>query len=137
MFAEFELMIHQFAEQNIPLTPRLLKEEYRKLNEKYFGPDVVIDKEVEIEWARIPHFYYNFYVYQYATGISAAMALAERVVNGGIPEREAYLTFLKSGSSKYPIEILKAAGVDMRTPEPVTAAINKFENLVSELEKLI
>lgn len=137
MFAEFELMIHQFAEQNIPLTPTLLKDEYRKLCVKYFGPDVVIDKEADIEWARIPHFYYNFYVYQYATGISAALALAERVVNGGVNEREAYLNFLKSGSSKYPIDILQGAGVDMRTPKPVIAAIDKFENLVSELEKLI
>lgn len=137
MFAEFELKIHEFAEQNIPLTPKLLKDEYRKLNELYFGPDVIIDKEVEIEWARIPHFYYNFYVYQYATGISAALALAERVVSGGHKEREEYLTFLKSGSSRYPIDILKSAGVDMRTPQPVIAAINTFENLVEQLEKLI
>jgi oligoendopeptidase F len=137
MFAEFELMIHQFAEQNIPLTPKHLKQEYRKLNQKYFGPDVIIDEVADIEWARIPHFYYNFYVYQYATGISAALALADRVVNGGIEEREAYLNFLKSGCSKYPIDILHAAGVDMRTPQPVTAAINKFETLVEELERLI
>lgn len=137
MFAEFELMIHQFAEQNIPLTPKHLKEEYRKLNAKYFGPSVIIDEVADIEWARIPHFYYNFYVYQYATGISAALALADRVVNGGVEEREAYLNFLKSGCSKYPIDILQGAGVDMRTPQPVTAAINKFENLVEELEKLI
>ncbi len=137
MFAEFELMIHEFAEKNIPLTPALLKEEYRKLNAKYFGEDVVIDPEIEIEWARIPHFYYNFYVYQYATGISAALALAEKVVNGGEKERADYLSFLKGGCSKYPIELLKMAGVDMTTPEPVNCAIDKFRGLVKELEGLL
>ena len=92
MFAEFELKIHEWAEQGIPMTPALLKAEYRKLNEEYFGPDVYIDEEADIEWSRIPHFYYNFYVYQYATGISAAHALVDRVVNGGDQERVDYLT---------------------------------------------
>lgn len=137
MFAEFELLIHQKVEQGIPLTPQLLKEEYRALNQKYFGPDVVIDEEIEIEWARIPHFYYNFYVFQYATGISAALALAERVVKGGNKEREDYLNFLKAGSSRYPIEILKLAGIDMTSPAPVKAAIQKFEDAIKELEALI
>jgi oligoendopeptidase F len=136
MFAEFELFIHEMAEKNIPITPKLLKEQNSRLNAIYFGP-VVIDPLIEIEWARIPHFYYNFYVYQYATGISAALALSERVNDGGKKEREAYLNFLKSGSSAYPIEILKKAGVDMRSPEPVTAAINKFKSLVEELDKLL
>jgi oligoendopeptidase F len=136
MFAEFELKIHQMAEQDIPLTPRLLKEEYSQLNAKYFGPSVVIDSNAEVEWARIPHFYYNFYVFQYATGISAALALADRVMNGGNSERDAYLAFLKCGSSKYPIETLQIAGVDMRTPEPVKAAIRKFDHLVDELIKI-
>lgn len=134
MFAEFELWIHEMAEKNIPLTPKLLKEEYRKLNAKYLGPDLVIDEEAEIEWARIPHFYYNFYVYQYATGISAALALSERVLKGGNAERDAYLSFLKAGSSKYPIEILQMAGVDMRSPQPVKAAIQKFSHLVEQLK---
>lgn len=134
MFAEFELFIHDMAEKNIPLTPKLLKEEFRKLNAKYFGPAVVIDEQADIEWARIPHFYYNFYVYQYATGISAALALAERVVKGGNAEREAYLSFLKAGSSKYPIEILQMAGVDMRSPQPVKAAISKFSSLIDQLK---
>lgn len=137
MFAEFELKIHQFVEQSIPLTPQLLKEEYKKLNQKYFGPKVVIDPEALAEWARIPHFYYNFYVYQYATGISAAQALVERVTKGGKAERDAYLTFLKSGCSRYPIETLKAAGVDMRTPEPVKATIEIFRQYVKVLAGLL
>ncbi|HRD55282.1 MAG TPA: oligoendopeptidase F [Parachlamydiaceae bacterium] len=135
-FAEFELFIHQMAEQNIPLTPKLLKEEYRKLTAKYYGDFVTLDPEIDIEFARIPHFYYNFYVYQYATGISAALSLAEKVLKGGEKERDAYLSFLKAGSSDYPIEILKKAGVDMRSKEPVNSAIEKFEGLVKKLEAL-
>jgi oligoendopeptidase F len=137
MFAEFELIIHQFAENNIPLTPALLKAEYQKLNAKYFGNDAVIDQEIEIEWARIPHFYYNFYVYQYATGISAALALSDKVVNGSTQDQKNYLTFLKSGCRQYPIDLLKIAGVDMTTPEPVKQAISKFRGLVKELKKLL
>jgi oligoendopeptidase F len=137
MFAEFELMIHTFVEEGRPLTPKLLREEYRKLNVLYFGPDVVLDPEIDMEWARIPHFYYNFYVYQYATGISAALALAQLVVEGGDKERNAYLGFLKSGSSDYPIEILKQAGVDMCSPAPVEAAIGQFDRLVKELSSLL
>ena len=135
MFAEFELFIHQQAEKNIPLTPKLLKEEYRKLNERYFGPSVTLDSQIETEWSRIPHFYYNFYVFQYATGISAALALAERVTKGGEAERDAYLSFLKGGSSRYPIDMLQMAGVDMRSPAPVVSAIKKFGSLVQELRK--
>lgn len=135
MFAEFELKIHQLVEEGIPLTPRRLHDEFETLNKRYFGKRVVIDPEAVAEWSRIPHFYYNFYVYQYATGISAALALSEKVMSGGEAEREAYLGFLKSGSSRYPIDILAAAGVDMRSPEPVTSAINKFGNLVDQLEK--
>jgi len=135
MFAEFELMIHDFAEKDIPLTPKLLKEEYRNLNIKYFGPKVCISKEAEAEWARIPHFYYNFYVYQYATGISAALALADRVLNKDKQACQSYLNFLKSGSSRYPLETLKIAGIDMTTPDPVKQAIGKFRFLVKELEK--
>lgn len=137
MFAEFELMLHQHVEQGTPLTPQLLKEEYRKLNGLYFGPATVIDKEIEIEWARIPHFYYNFYVFQYATGISAALALADKVVNGNQKDRDAYLSFLKGGSSKYPIEMLKMAGIDMTSPAPVKAAIDTFDRLLTELEQLL
>jgi oligoendopeptidase F len=135
-FAEFELLIHQMAEYNIPLTPTLLKEEYRKLTAKYFGNGVILDKEIDIEYARIPHFYYNFYVYQYATGISAALALSDKVMNGDETDRDAYLSFLKAGSSAYPIDILKNAGVDMRSPEPVASAIKKFNGLVQKLGEL-
>lgn len=137
MFAEFELKIHGFAEQGMPLTPALLKAEYRKLNEEYFGPDVAVDEEVDIEWARIPHFYYNFYVYQYATGISAAHALVDKVLKGGEKSREHYLQFLSSGCSRYPIEVLELAGVDMRTPQPVESAMRHFDELVTELSELL
>lgn len=136
MFAEFELTLHTLVENNIPLTPKLLKEKYHALNEHYFGKSVVIDHEIDIEWARIPHFYYNFYVFQYATGISAALALSEKVVHEGEGAREAYLSFLKGGSSRYPIDLLQMAGVDMRSPKPVEAAINKFNDLVGMLEEL-
>jgi oligoendopeptidase F len=137
MFAEFELLIHQHTEQGTPLTPQLLKQEYRQLNETYFGPATFIDKEIEIEWARIPHFYYNFYVFQYATGISAALALSEKVVKGNQKDRDAYLSFLKGGSSKYPIDMLKMAGIDMTSPAPVKAAIHTFDHLLTELEQLL
>ena len=136
MFAEFELTIHEMGEQNIPLTPKVLKERYLELNDKYFGSGIVLDKEINIEWARIPHFYYNFYVYQYATGISAALALADGVLQGGKTERDAYLSFLKGGGSQYPIELLQVAGVDMRSPQPVEAAIGKFDHLIAQLRRL-
>lgn len=137
MFAEFELFIHQMAEQGVPLTPALLREQYRKLNQLYYGDLVELDVESDSEWSRIPHFYYDFYVYQYATGISAALALAEKVVSGGKNEREAYLGLLKGGCSQYPIEMLKSAGVDMRSPQPVKSAIEKFGKLVDELTLLL
>ncbi len=137
MFAEFELLLHTWADQDIPLTPTLLKKEYYKLNLAYFGNDVVVDKEIEIEWARIPHFYYNFYVYQYATGISAALALYERLQKEGERAREDYLRFLSSGCSKYPLDLLKIAGVDMRSVTPVEATVRRFDELVTELEHLL
>lgn len=137
MFAEFELMIHQHVEKGIPLTPQLLKQEYRQLNQRYFGPETIIDKEIEIEWARIPHFYYNFYVFQYATGISAALTLADKVMKGKERDREVYLTFLKGGSSQYPIEMLKQAGVDMTSSTPVKGVIHTFDNLLTDLEQLL
>jgi oligoendopeptidase F len=130
MFAEFELTIHEMAESGVPLTPTLLKTEYRKLNEAYFGPDVVLDHEIDIEWARIPHFYYNFYVYQYATGISAAHTLADIVEKEG-PAR--YLKFLSSGGSAYPLDLLAMAGVDMKKPDAINAQIDAFERLTKDL----
>jgi len=137
MFAEFELFMHSQVEKREPITPALLKKEYERLNRFYFGKEMTIDPLIESEWSRIPHFYYGFYVYQYATGISAALALSSRVLSGGKKERQDYLNFLQAGSSDYPIELLKKAGVDMRTKEPVTKAIQKFSALTDELEKLL
>ncbi len=137
MFAEFEFMLHEWAAKGVPLTPGLLKEEYRKLNVVYFGKSVVIDDLIEIEWARIPHFYYNFYVYQYATGISAACALCEKVKSEGESARAKYLKFLSSGSSNYPLELLKEAGVDMNQPAPIVALLRRFDALVKQLEGVL
>ncbi len=134
LFAEFELKLHEWAEAGTPLTPTLLKTEYRALSETYFGSGVHLDPVADVEWARIPHFYYNFYVYQYATGISAAHALVERVMQEG---ESAYLTFLSSGSSQYPLDLLKRAGVDMTTPHPVEKAMDYFDSLTSQLETLL
>ncbi len=133
MFAEFELKLHESAQQGIPLTPAYLKQEYLELNRQYFGPSVIIDEEIAIEWARIPHFYYNFYVYQYATGISAAHALVQKVLKDG---PEAYLRFLSSGGSRFPLDILREAGVDMTTPLPIRETLTHFESLVQQLQEL-
>jgi oligoendopeptidase F len=135
MFAEFEKIIHDLAEKNEPLTLDVFREEYRKLLDAYFGPDFAIDEELSLEGLRIPHFYRAFYVYKYATGLSAAIALSERVMNGGKKELEDYLGFLKGGSSKDPLDLLRGAGVDMETSEPVDRALKKFAFLVEELEK--
>jgi len=135
MFAEFELHIHELVEKGTPLTPSLLKEIYLKLNQEYFGPHMEIDDLLAVEWGRIPHFYYNFYVYQYATGISAALALSQKVLAGDGAARDAYLAFLKGGSSLFPIDLLKLAGVDMTTSAPVSAALQTFKSLLAEFEK--
>lgn len=136
-FAEFELLLHTFAEKNIPITPDLLKGEYLRLNQIYYGPDLEQTAGIASEWSRIPHFYYNFYVYQYATGISAALSLADRVLKGGAKEQEDYLRFLKSGDSVHPIDALKIAGVDMTSVAPVKQAIVKFRSLLDQLEALL
>ncbi len=135
LFAEFELKLHTFVEKGIPLTPGLLKEEYRKLNQEYYGSEMVLDAEGDVEWARIPHFYYNFYVYQYATGLSAAHALAEKVLAEGEKAKDHYLSFLSAGSSKYPIDALKLAGVDMRSSDAVTRTMRYFKTCVDQLEQ--
>jgi len=135
MFAEFEKITHCLEEGGTPLTSDLLRSEYRKLLEKYFGPEMVLEEASDLEGLRIPHFYRAFYVYKYATGVSAALALADRVLSGGAKEREDYFTFLKSGGSRFPIDSLKAAGVDMSSPDPVNAACDAFERLVGEMEK--
>lgn len=137
MFAEFELFLHECVEKNIPLTPAHITEKYKELSTFYFGSEASFDEEAFYEWARIPHFYYNFYVYQYATGISAAIALYKRVTEGGDAEREDYLGFLKAGSSEFPIDILAKAGVDMRQPHAVAEAIDYFKSLVKQLEGLM
>lgn len=137
MFAEFEKVIHAIEERGEALTLDVFKCEYRKLLEAYLGPGVVLDPELDLECLRIPHFYSAFYVYKYATGVSAAIALAERVL-GNVPgATESYLGFLKSGGSKFPLETLQAAGVDMRTSAPVESTLRLFERRLNELETLL
>ncbi len=137
MFAEFEKLIHDIAESGQALTPDLLSEKYHQLNEKYYGKNITVDKEIDIEWARIPHFYYNFYVYQYATGFSAAVTLSQNILEEGQPAIDKYLNFLKGGSSDYPIDLLKTAGVDMTTAAPISSALQVFDNLVEEMVILL
>ncbi len=137
MFAEFELLTHQMCERGESLTPDALSNLYYDLNKKYFGDDMVVDEDIAMEWARIPHFYYNFYVYQYATGFSAAVALANRILKEGQPAVDDYLKFLSGGCSKSPIDLLKIAGVDMTTPEPVNAGLEMFGRLLDEMEELM
>lgn len=136
MFAEFELKAHEFVENGTPLTAELLRKTYRELLELYFGPEMNFEENSDMEGLRIPHFYSSFYVYKYATGISAALALAKKVTQGGQKERDDYFKFLKSGGSRYPIESLKIAGVDMESTEPVQAACDVFKGIVEELKKL-
>ena len=137
MFAEFEKITHEMVDSGKTLNQEMLCDIYFELNRKYFGDKIVIDKEIEMEWARIPHFYTAFYVYQYATGFSAAIALSKRILELGEPAVEDYKKFLKGGCSDYPIELLKTAGVDMGSREPVKAAMKVFEELLEELEKLV
>ncbi|KFM99426.1 oligoendopeptidase F [Bacillus clarus] len=138
MFAEFEHIIHKKVQEGHAVTPDMLTEIYYDLNKKYFGDALVIDKEIGLEWSRIPHFYYNYYVYQYATGFSAATALSKQILEEGQPAVERYINeFLKAGSSDYPIEVLKKAGVDMASPEPVKEALQVFEEKLNELEALL
>lgn len=137
MFAEFEKITHQKAFDGQTLTADLLCEIYRGLNEKYFGKDMVVDEEIGLEWARIPHFYTPFYVYQYATGFAAAVAISGKILSEGETAVRGYMDFLSSGSSDYPIEVLKKAGVDMNSPEVIRDALHVFERLLDEFEQLI
>ena len=137
MFAEFELNIGRMIKEGKSLTADVLSAEYKRLNEMYFGPDMVVDDNIAVEWARIPHFYYNYYVFQYATGYSAAIALARKVLDGGEQELKDYLGFLSGGCSKTPIDLLKGAGVDMTSPAPVNQALELFGKLLDEMEELI
>lgn len=137
MFAEFELNIGKMAAQGQTLTADVLCAEYRRLNEMYFGPDMVVDDEIAVEWARIPHFYYDYYVFQYATGYAAAIALSRRILQEGEPAVKDYLDFLSGGCSKSPIELLKGAGVDMTSAGPVEQALQLFGQLLDEMEALV
>ena len=137
MFAEFELKLSELVQQGEGVTADTCCSIYKKLNEEYFGPDIVIDEEIALEWARIPHFYYNFYVYQYATGYAAAIALSRRILSGDPGAVEDYLGFLKGGCSKPPIELLKGAGVDLSTAQPIRDALAVFDQLIGELESLL
>ncbi len=137
MFAEYEKRTHEIAESGEALTVDVLRSEYRKLLEMYFGPELEFESVSDLEGLRIPHFYNAFYVYKYATGLSASIALSERVIAGGEAEREAYLGFLKAGGSGFPIDSLKRAGVDMSTPAPIDAACKRFAEDVARLELLL
>ena len=137
MFAEFELFMGRAVSEGKTLTADMLCEEYRRLNEQYFGPDMVVDDQIVVEWARIPHFYYDYYVFQYATGYAAAIALSRRILQEGETAVKDYLAFLSGGCSKSPVELLKCAGVDMTGPEPVDQAIALFDQLLDEMEALV
>lgn len=137
MFAEYEMVTNAMAERGESLNADALKKVYYELNQKYYGPDMVHDPEIAMEWARIPHFYYNFYVYQYATGFSAAVAIARRILKEGEPAVRDYMEFLASGCTDAPVELLKIAGVDMTTKAPIQAALDVFGELLDEMEELI
>ena len=137
MFAEFEKLIHSVEESGDALTLAVFKSEYHKLLETYFAENIALDPELDLECLRIPHFYHAFYVYKYATGISAAVALSERVLSGQPGMVDAYLNFLRSGGSQFPLETLKAAGVDMATPAPIESTLRLFERRLTELEELL
>lgn len=138
MFAEFEHMIHEMDRNGEAITAERLTEIYYDLNKQYFGEEMTVDTEIGLEWARIPHFYYNYYVYQYATGQSAATALSRQILEEGKPAVERYINhFLKAGCSDFPIEVLRAAGVDMESPEPIALACQAFEERVKQLEELL
>lgn len=136
MFAEFELRTHEMVERGEALTADVLKKLYYDLNVKYYGKDMVVDEEIAIEWARIPHFYYNFYVYQYSTSFAASMALSRQILEEGKPAVERYLRFLSSGCTKSPIELLKDAGVDMTRKESISDALKTFGELIEEMHEL-
>ena len=137
MFAEFERTMHQLQESGTPITASLLEGKYRDLLKKYYGPDYTIGADDGLEWAIVPHFYYKYYVYVYATGLASGISIAERVQHGGAPAAEAYLGMLKGGCSKAPLELLKGAGVDLTSPAPIETALRSFEGTLNETEKLL
>lgn len=137
MFAEFEMIMHDKEANNIPLTEEEFSTTYYELNKLYYGDNVISDDYIRYEWARIPHFYSSFYVYKYATGLSAAIAIASDILNGKAGAKDKYIEFLSSGGNNYPLEILKKTGVDMTSPEPIIKSINMFKEKLEELKKLI
>ena len=137
MFAEFELYVHNALNEGEALTAADYNKKWHELNVKYFGEDMIVDEDIDIEWSRIPHFYNDFYVYQYATGYAAASAFAKSILEKKEGAVDKYKGFLKSGGSKYPIDILKDAGVDMTTSEPLEATIKRFNELLDMMEKEI
>ena len=137
LFAEFELIMGKMIGEGKTLTADVLCEEYKKINQFYYGPDMIVDDEIAMEWARIPHFYYNYYVFQYATGYSAAIALSRKILTEGEAAVKDYLNFLSGGCSKSPIDLLKGAGVDMTSPEPINQALKLFDELLDEMEELM
>ena len=137
MFAEFEMIIHQKEKDGIPLTEEEISNTYYDLNKLYYGDNVVSDDNIRYEWSRIPHFYTPFYVYKYATGLSAALSIASRILAGDEKTKENYLEFLSSGGNDYPLNILKKVGVDMETPKPIQEALSLFEDKLNELKELI
>ena len=135
MFAEFEAVTHKMAEEGKSLTAQTLCELYHQLNVDYFGPDMVVDPEIDYEWSRIPHFYTPFYVYQYATGFSAAVAISTKILSGDQDAIEGYFKFLSGGNSMSPIDLLRLCGVDMSVPKPIEEALNVFDSLLDEFEQ--
>ncbi|MFB6197951.1 MAG: M3 family metallopeptidase, partial [Halobacteriaceae archaeon] len=136
MFADFEHEIHTLEEEGEALTPDVLDEKYGELKEEFYEP-AVIDDHIRREWSRIPHFYFNYYVYQYSTGISAAVALVQDILEQGDPAADRYLDFLKRGSREYPLDLLRKAGVDMATPEPIQRALDTYGEHLDEMEELL
>ena len=137
MFAEFELAANEMTQRGEGTTAEALCAMYKKLNEQYFGPEMNVDEEISLEWARIPHFYYDYYVYQYATGYAAAIALSRRILREGEPAMKDYLGFLSGGCSADPITLLRGAGVDMASPKPIEDATKLFDEMISEMEKIL
>ena len=137
MFAEFELDMNRMCSNDESLTADALNARYYDLNKLYYGDGIVVDDKIKLEWARIPHFFYNFYVFQYATGFAAAVAIADRITKEGKNAVEDYIRFLSGGNSKDPISLLKIAGVDMASPEPINSALGLFDSLIDEMESLL
>ena len=137
MFAEFELATNEMTQRGEGTTAEALCAMYKKLNEQYFGPEMSVDEEISLEWARIPHFYYDYYVYQYATGYAAAIALSRRILREGEAAVKDYLGFLSGGCSADPITLLRGAGVDMASPKPIEDATKLFDEMISEMEKIL